>query len=711
MTPSNKQIRLRSLLVGMTAIFLLSAVIFRLFWIQAVDASFLRERAEKTWEKQAMIRPDRGSIMDRNGHVLVRERDAYIIAVDLKRLKDPEKAAQQLSPLLEIPEESLLKRLTNKEAKHVELRHTGNYKVSREVRDRVMKLGLDGVYPIQTTSRQYLEGSQASHVLGFVNVEGDPAGGVEQRYNNVLKGKAGSIRFQKDAKGNKAPHSTEAFHPPENGKDLVLTLDREIQYQMEKSLDQTVARYQAKGATAIAADPQTGEILAMASRPHFNPAQYDSTWKRGENDVNTAVSAQYEPGSTFKIVTLAASIEEGLFDSRETFQSGTIEVGNRTIRDWNAQGWGEISFAEGVYLSSNVAFVRLGERLGEDRLVRYIDRFGFGNITNRTGQATGIDLPAEGKGVFFGHAPLHPTERATSAFGQGIAVTPIQQVMAVSAIANNGILVRPHVVKEIRNPSTGKAERKESPKVIRKDVVSPQTAKEVRLLLQGAVNDGTGQEARMEGYTVGGKTGTAQKPLPGGKGYASGQYIVSFIGFAPVDKPRVVVYVAVDEPKEGQGGTVAAPAARDIMKHALQEMGVAPDGEERDPAEAKKRNAPAAKVLKNWVQHPVDEAVAEIRGEGWNPQVLGGGREVIRQYPAAGERGVKENVYLITEDPPALAMPDLTGLPLREALALCRVLGLEAETTGEGYVRSQSIPAGERIMDAERIQLNLQPPD
>lgn len=693
----------------MTAVFLLSAVIFRLFWIQAVEASFLRERAEKAWEKQAMIQPSRGSIMDRNGYTLVKERDAYIIAVDLKQLKDPKEAAEKLAPLLEMPEDFLFKRLTDTKAKHVELRHTGNYKVTREVRDQVMRLGLDGVYPIQTTARQYLEGSQAAHVLGFVNVEGEPAGGVEQRYHDVLKGKAGSIRFQQDANGNKAPHSTEAFQPPENGKDLVLTLDREIQYQTEKILDQIVARYQAKGATAIAADPRTGEVLAMASRPHFNPEAYHSTWKQGENDTNTAVSAQYEPGSTFKIITLAASIEEGLFDAGELFSSGTIEVGNRTIRDWNEQGWGEISFAEGVYLSSNVAFVRLGERLGEERLVRYIDRFGFGKITNRTGQATGIDLPAEAKGLFFGHAPLHPTELATSAFGQGIAVTPIQQVMAVSAIANGGTLYRPHVVKEIRDPLTEKAVREIEPVAIRKQVVSDQTAKEVRLLLQGVVGNGTGKEAQLEGYSVGGKTGTAQKPLPDGSGYAPGQYITSFIGFAPVDQPRVVVYVAVDEPKEGRGGTVAAPAARDIMKHALQELGVEPDGEERTLSEAKKQNAPPAKTLKDWAQRPIDEASAEVRKEGWNPQVLGSGQKVIRQYPAAGERGVNDNVYFITEDPPALAMPDLTGLPLREALGLCQVLGLEVKTIGEGYVGRQSIPSGERIMEREQVQLELIP--
>lgn len=693
----------------MTAVFFLLAVIVRLFWIQAVDASFLRERAEKTWEKQAMIQPHRGAIMDRNGDVLVSERDAYIIAVDLDRLQDPRQAAKQLSPLLDIPEERLYQRLTRKDVKHVELRHTGNYKVSRKVRDQVMKLGLDGVYPIQTTTRQYLEGDQAAHILGFVNVEGESSGGVERYYNDVLTGKEGSIRFQKDANGNKIPHSPESFQPPEHGKDLVLTLDSNIQYQMEEILEQTVNRYQAKGATAIAADPQTGEILAMASLPRFNPAQYDSTWKSGENDVNMAVSAQYEPGSTFKIVTLAASIEEGLFDSGETFQSGSVEVGNRTIRDWNGEGWGEISFAKGVQLSSNVAFVRLGERLGQDRLVRYIDRFGFGKITERSGQATGIDLPAEAKGIYYGHEPLHPTELATSAFGQGIAVTPIQQVMAVSAVANDGKLIRPHVLKEVRDPGTDKVVKKEKPDMIRNGVISPKTAKEVRLLLQGVVTDGTGKEAQMEGYTVGGKTGTAQKPRADGKGYTPGRYIVSFIGFAPVDNPRVVVYVAVDEPKEGQGGTVAAPAARDMMKAALQEMGVAPSGKgEADPREERKPNTPAAKTLDDWSGRTVDEALAQLRQEGWTPRVLGGGKQVLRQYPAPGQRGVEGDVFLVTEDPPALGMPDLTGMPLREALELCRVLGLEAVADGEGYVRSQSIPAGERIQDNKRIELELQ---
>ncbi|MDA8354410.1 MAG: penicillin-binding transpeptidase domain-containing protein [Firmicutes bacterium] len=572
-TPTSKK---RSLLVGLLCVLLLTAVIFRLFWIQTIKASELRQRAEKSWQVNRVIEPVRGSILDRSGEVqLAGSVDKYVIAADLNRLENPQKAARQLSPLLNIPEKQLLKDLTRKDVRQVELRKKGDYKVSREVTDKIMKLDLKGIYPIKTPGRQYNEGKLAAHVLGFVNMAGKAVGGVEQQYDKILRGQRGEISFKKDGQGMQAPNSAEEYRPPKDGRDLVLTLDANIQYHVEKVLDEVSARYDSEGATAIVADPDSGEILAMASRPTFNPAQYSATYEAGKNNINRAIRTQYEPGSTFKIVTVAAAIEEGVFDADAKFPSGSIRVGGRVLRDWNEQGWGEITYAKGVYLSSNVAFVRLAQELGADVLTRYIDRFGFGRITESHGRQTGIDLPLEENGVFYNHAPLHPTELATAAFGQGIAVTPIQQVMAVSAIANGGTLYRPYVVKEIRDPRNGKTLKQKKPEEIRKEVVSEETARQVRKLLRGVVTKGTGSKADVAGYRVAGKTGTAQKPKEDGSGYATGKYVASFIGFAPADDPEVVVYVALDEPEGStHGGTVAAPAAGEIIAKTLREMEV-----------------------------------------------------------------------------------------------------------------------------------------
>ncbi|GGE22587.1 stage V sporulation protein D [Marinithermofilum abyssi] len=703
---SHRKSKLRSLLIGFIYIGLLGGLLIRLIWLQTVDASHLQAQAEKAWQKNEMIKPERGTIMDRNEKELAQEVSAYIIAADLNQLEHPKQAAKQLAPIMDMPEKTIRERLLKKGVRQVEIRNGGHYKVSEKQRQQIMRLGIPGIYAIRTTDRDYIEGELAAHVLGFVNAEGQPTGGVEQRYNRKLQGKEGKIRYKKDAQGRKLYHGVEDFTPPVQGKDVVLTLDGRIQYQAEKVLDQVMKQYQPKAATAVVADPQTGGILAMANRPTFDPGNYGSTWKSGANDKNMAISSQFEPGSTFKIVTLAAAIEEKLFQGDAFFQSGAIKVAGRKIRDWNDTGWGEITYRKGVELSSNVAFVKLGRQLGADKLIRYIDRFGFGRITERTGQKTGIDLPAEAKGYFFGKEELSPLELASTAFGQGIAVTPIQQVMAVSAIANGGTLYRPHVLKEIRDPDTGKVLQKEKPYAIRKRVVSPQTAAQVRDILRGVVKEGTGKEADIPGFEVAGKTGTAQKPLAGGKGYAKGEYIVSFIGFAPADHPRAVVYVAVDDPAGSpHGGEVAAPAARDILREVLRVKGV-------NPSSSPVQNETAGNespLAQDWRGQGVDQVNERLSNQGLNVNVLGGGDKVIAQYPAPDKPVYDRRVYLLTEDSRAMNMPDLYGKSLREALDICSLLGLQVDVEGEGYVVGQSIPPDERILDRQTIQLILHP--
>ncbi len=572
-----KQSKERSLIIGLILTLCLTAVIFRLLWIQTVESDELLSQAEKNWHNSnQVIKAKRGTIYDRTGsNAIAWEIPAYYFVADPSQIneQDAKKTAKQLSSILQISEETLYKKLKQKK-QYVILKAEGQYKYPTEVYEKILKLKdsgeLKGIYGYKTTKREY-NSNQLAHVLGFLNNDDEPVGGIESYYNTkFLKGKDGFIKYKKAKDGMMISDGPEKFEAPQAGKDLVLTIDMSIQRHVEDILDQTLKTHSAKGATVIVADPRNGEILAMASRPSYSLKSPSTTYTQ-ENGLNMAVQTQFEPGSTFKIVTLAAAINEHVFRGDETFESGTIRVDDRTIRDWLPEGWGTISYREGVYRSSNVAFVKLAEKLGSKRLIEYIDRFGFGKITEATGKRTGIDLPAEEKGVFYNRS-LYRSEIATASFGQGISVTPIQQVQAMIAIANGGMLYKPHILKEVWEPEREKLIERIKPEG--KRIIEQETSRRVRELLRGAVKFGTGQEADLPGYRVAGKTGTAQKPDPNGGGYLKDKYIVSFIGFAPAESPDVVVYVAFDEPTNSygstSGGTIAAPTAREILKKVLQ---------------------------------------------------------------------------------------------------------------------------------------------
>mgnify|MGYP001317447150 CR=1 FL=1 len=569
----------RTFLIGMIITFCLVILIFRLFWLQTVASNELNTEAQKNWIVNKVLTPKRGSIYERTKkQKLAWEVDAYVFGAELEQVKDPKKTAEVLASILKVPKQQIEHKLTSerkKGRKSIELRFPGKYKYPESVFQQVKKRkeqddALDGIYAFPTKKRAYI-GKLAAHVVGFLNSEDYPVGGVEAYYDRLLRGKSGNKVYKKTKDGIMVDDEPQKFSPPVDGKDLVLTIDLKIQKQVEKELEQAMKLYKAKGGTAIVADPKTGEILALVNRPTFDPNDPAKTYDSKKNGHNLAVESQFEPGSTFKIITLAAAIEEGKFQPDAVFQSGKIQVEDQIIRDWNVNGWGKITYREGVELSSNVAFVRLGQMLGQKKLVSYINRFGFGDVTKRFGKKTGIDLPAEGRGYYF-KGTLYPTELAAVSFGQGISVTPIQQVAAVCAIANGGILYKPHVLKEIWNPETKKREKVIKPQG--KRIISSSTTKKVRDLLRDVVKKGTGSNADLPGYHVAGKTGTAQKPNPNGPGYLKDKYVVSFIGFAPTENPEVVVYIALDEPSSSTGdvtgGTVAAPLAKEVMKKTLQ---------------------------------------------------------------------------------------------------------------------------------------------
>jgi stage V sporulation protein D (sporulation-specific penicillin-binding protein) len=443
----------------------------------------------------------------------------------------------------------------------------GGRKIDDAKAKEVRALKLPGVYITEEGKRSYPFESLSAHILGFSGIDNQGLTGLEQWYDEQLRGKPGSISFFAKANQERMEGESDSYTPPVNGKNLKLTIDKDISTFLRREIENAAAAYNPDGIMGIVANPKTGEILAMENYPTFKPGSYKE-YPQEVYNRNLAVWKTFEPGSTFKIVTLAAALEEKKINLKDRFfDPGYYEVAGRRIRCWKAGGHGSETFLEVVENSCNPGFMLMGQRLGKEKLFDYINKFGFGS-------KTGIDIPGEGKGIMFKLNRVGPLELATTSFGQGVSVTPIQQVMAVSAIANGGLLMEPHVAKEWIDPETGKVIEKIEPKV-KNRVVSEATAKTVRETLESVVAQGTGKNAFREGYRIAGKTGTAQVAAPGG-GYKQGHYIVSFIGMAPADDPELVAYIAVDNPKAGLvfGGVIAAPIVGNVLADSLHYLNV-----------------------------------------------------------------------------------------------------------------------------------------
>lgn len=623
MRVSNVTVRKRltiALLVGFL-IFLIIDV--RLGYVQFLLGDWLTKGAENLWSREIPFEPERGEIVDRNGVALATNMSAPTVYVFPRQVKDPAKTAEKLAAVLNGSKEEIYKLIT-KVALSVKI--PDGRKISNEKAAEIQNLRLDGVYIGEDSKRYYPFGDYLSHVLGFTGIDNQGLMGLELQYDQHLKGEKGSVQFYADAKHNRMNDKADDFQPPVNGLDLKLTIDSKVQTIMERELDIAQVTYNPDGLIAIAMDPNTGEILGMSSRPTFNPTNFQDVAPEVYNR-NLPVWSTYEPGSTFKIITLAAALEEGKVDlEKDHFHdSGAVKVDGATLHCWRRGGHGSQTFLEVVQNSCNPGFVELGQRLGKDTLFKYIKDFGFG-------EKTGIDLQGEGKGILFNIDRVGPVELATTAFGQGVSVTPIQQVTALSAAINGGKLYTPYIAKELIDPVTSEVVMKKSP-VAKRTVISEETSKEIRHALESVVAQGTGGRAFVEGYRVGGKTGTAQKVKNGR--YMENNHIVSFIGFAPADKPELVVYVAVDNPKGTVqfGGVVAAPIVGNIMEDSLRALGVEPRKEQIE------------KVRKDW-QDPVMIEVPDMVGlkkkdireifVNFKIDASGEGETVVKQTPQGG---------------------------------------------------------------------------
>ncbi|WP_199618984.1 stage V sporulation protein D [Paenibacillus alkalitolerans] len=641
MRASNVTLRRRLYVIFVLGTILFIALIARLGWVQLMMGPELTEKAEESWRREIPFSAKRGEIWDRNGERLAYNVSTPTVWAIPAQVRDPKTTAAQLSRVLGMSEESIYKKITRRSS--IEKIQPGGRKMTQQKAAEVRELELPGIVVAEDNKRFYPYDGLAAHVLGFTGIDNQGLTGVEAKYEDRLKGHRGNVAFLSNARGDRMPNSSEKYIPPKDGLNLQLTIDKYIQTAMERELDQAMVKYQPDHIISIAVDPNTGEVLAMASRPNYEPANYQSYASEVYNR-NLPIWMTYEPGSTFKIITLAAALEEGKVKLNDYFHDpGFIEVGGARLRCWKRSGHGSQTFREVVENSCNPGFVTMGQRLGKEKLFQYIKDFGFGT-------KTGIDLAGEENGILFKLPQVGPVELATTSFGQGVSVTPIQQIMAVSAAVNGGKLFKPHIAKAWVHPETGEVVDEVEPELVR-TVISEETSKKVRETLEYVVAQGTGRNAFIDGYRVGGKTGTAQKVVNGR--YSANEHIVSFIGFAPADDPKIVIYTAVDNPKGVQfGGVIAAPIVQNIMEDALRYMGVPP---RKDGVKEKYRyglDTPMAEVPE-LVGRTVSE-IYESLNSNFRLAKYGTGNTVVLQEPKAGTklpRGSTIQIYLSNEEP------------------------------------------------------------
>ena len=597
------------------------AIIFKIFFIEYIDYKKINKLASDLWNRELPISADRGLILDRNGKILAGNITTTSLVVVPKQITNKEYASKEISKILNVPYEEIYRHLSKNTS--IERIHPEGRGLSYEVADKINNLHVDGVYLLKESKRYYPHKNVLSHVLGYVGIDNQGLSGIEYTYDKYLKGTSGSIKYLSDGKGKKL-NLSESYDEPYSGMNVLLTIDLDLQLAIENELDIATYKYNPDNSLILAMDPNNGEVLAMASRPSFDSNNYKN-YSIETINRNLPIWKTYEPGSTFKIITYAAAIEENIVNIFEDtfYDSGKIKVEGGTLHCWKHEGHGLETYLEVIQNSCNPGFVTLGLKLGKEKLMKYIKEFGFG-------KKTGIDLNGEGKGILFKEENMKELELATTAFGQGISVTPIQQVKAVSAAINGGNLYTPYIVKGIEDSYQHELVY-ENKKHLEKKVISEKTSNLVRYALETVVANGTGHNAYLENYKVGGKTGTAQKVNNGV--YMSGNYILSFIGFIPADNPKLVLYVAIDNPKNvtQYGGTVAAPIAKEIFKSAVDILNISPSKDvipkEYTWLEQKYYLVPDVTNL------TVKEAKKELKN--FKVKYIGKGNTVIKQTPKA----------------------------------------------------------------------------
>jgi cell division protein FtsI (penicillin-binding protein 3) len=684
----------RTLFVAAFVAFWMVGISARLVHLQVTRHEKLVARARQQQQDAIETSAARGPVLDREERELARTIDTTSVSVapdEFKQNKEDtdaqvnasiESTAQGLSSVLALNKKAVFDQIN--EAKNSGRRFIWiARRIDPEKAELLEKMELAGVHTRKEPKRFYPNGSLAANVLGFVGLDGNGLAGIEQVYNEKIVGEPGKIYIEKDSLG-RAYESTEILGRP--GQTVILTIDQSIQYQAELALTAAITNSRAKAGTAIVLDPHTGDILALANAPTFDPNDVGAAPPTAR--ANWALQNIYEPGSTFKIVAFSAAIEKGLAkpDDHIDCQMGSITVAKRLIHDHHP--FGTLTIAEALAKSSNVAAIKLGLRVGDPTMHDFITRFGFGS-------RTGIELPGETVGLV---RPLHrwqPSSIGSIAIGQEVGVTPLQMVAAFGALANDGVRIAPHLIREIRN-GNGVTTYRPNPEQHR--VIKKETAAALRGMLEGVTLNGTAKKAQLDGYTAAGKTGTAQKIDPRTRTYSTTKFVASFVGFAPVNDPAVVIIVVIDEPGGSyHGGEVAAPVFRQIAEQILPEMGVIPDtdfNESQLVAQAAETPAQAAQLRREEKRRE-----SELQQEQT--------RDATMPTVAARDNRGGEIVYAVAMDS-AILMPDLRGRSVRDVARACARLGMQVEARGEGgRVMGQNPEAGSELRPGQVVYVDF----
>lgn len=639
-------------------LFLVTAALFllviRIGWIQIVKGEKYRQLAHIQQTRDIPIPAKRGTIYDRNGKELAISASTNTVwakPVEIEKIDDTSK---KLADILEIDEKELKESLSRKNVGLVKIKKW----IDKDKADAIRKEGLKGIWIAEDNRRHYPFGNFAAQVIGHTTDDNQGLVGIELEYNKYLSGLPGRWIKNTDVVGRQLPYGTEKYYEAENGLNVVLTIDEVIQHFVEKAVEEALVKTQAKRVFTIVMEPKTGDILAMTVKPDYDPNNpripidenkrraYESLDIKGKQKMwnemwrNPIISDTYEPGSTFKLITSASGLEEGVVTPDSPFYcKGYIVVAGQRLRCWRYyRPHGPETFTQAVQNSCNPVFVEVGQRLGVDKYYDYIEAFGFS-------KPTGIDLPGEGKAILQNKKYVGPVELGTISYGQGISVTPLQLINAVSAIGNKGKLMQPRIVKELVDDSGNVINRYE-PKMIRQ-VLSEKTSKELSLIMESVVSEGSGKKAYIPGYRIGGKTGTADKIVDGK--YAKGKVYSSFISLAPVNDPKLAVLVVIDEPQGVHyGSQTAAPVAHDILKDTLRYLDVEPKFNEEEAKEYKKddvvvpevRNLTlkeATKVLEGRkLQYETEPIYVE------NPDAI-----IVDQFPKPGAKIQEKSIIIL----------------------------------------------------------------
>lgn len=671
--------RVRSTLFAASAAIVLLLV--RLIYIQFIWADELGRKALEMRMQDIPIQPKRGVIYDRNGRELAFSIDVESVYAVPVQVKDPEKTARALSEILGIEYETLLSKLTRPSAFEWIKR-----KIPDDIARKIKELNLSGIGFTQESLRVWPKGTLAANVLGIVGIDNNGLEGIEYQYDSLLAGVQGSFTVEVDAVGEPLPQSQKSYIPPVQGKNLVLTIDEVIQFIAERELDKAIQTSQAAGGIVIAMDPKTGEILAMAMRPTYDPNQYDKY-----PDANRKIKAivdSFPPGSTFKPITAAAALETGAVSFQDTFFcGGSTRVGSEPLNCWLPEGHGSETFSEVIQNSCNVGFIQIGLRTGVENFYKYVDLFGATS-------PTGIDLPGESAGIIVPKEECKPIDLAVMSYGQTLQMTPVQIIRAACIIANGGYSVTPHLLREVTDSQGNVVETYKAPP--QRQVISPKTSEELRLAMEQVVANGTGKLAYVPGYRLAGKTGTSNKVIDGK--IAQGRYIASFVGFAPANDPKIALLVMIDEPKGAYyGGQIAAPVFSGVMRDVLRYLEIPPQ------EEPKPQNPQEMVSVPDLTGVETSQALATLRNQGLAGSLDGSGSRVLKQFPVGGARVPKgTSVILYTEDssnvPEGMVrVPSIMGMGLTKARETLAEVGLTLGAQGSGFCVSQDPPAGTTV--------------